>query len=222
MLNIEKTHLDFSIGEGDISQCTIKTAGLPFREMVCKNNRVPNDHLRKDWYHRVKTYFDDPARAQRRRNARNERAKRIAPRPVEGPLRPIVHCPTVRYNTKVRLGRGFTRAELLKAGFDPARAAVLGIAIDNRRAHTKDALIQQNIERLVAYKNRLVIVKKGEKLQRTDAGNLFELPKPDTEVKFRVIKAEETKKDLFKEKTDKYKAYRQQLKEKKEAKHPKK
>ena len=190
--------------------------------MVCKNNRVPNDHLRKDWYHRVKTYFDDPARAQRRRNARNERAKRIAPRPVEGPLRPIVHCPTVRYNTKVRLGRGFTRAEILKAGFDPARAPILGIAVDKRRAHTKDALVQQNIERLAAYKARLVIVKKGQKLQRGDAGNLFELPKADNEVKFRVIKAEESKKDLFKEKTEKYKAYRKQLKEKKEAKHRKK
>ena len=190
--------------------------------MVLQNNRVPNDHLRKDWYHRVKTYFDDPARAQRRRNARNERAKKIAPRPVEGPLRPVVHCPTVRYNTKVRLGRGFTRAELLKAGFDPSRAAVLGIAIDKRRAHTKDALVEQNIERLKAYKERLVIVKKGEKLQRTDAGNLFDLPKQDNEVKFRVIKAEEAKKDLFKEKTEKYKAWRQHLKEKKEAKHPKK
>ena len=190
--------------------------------MVCKNNRVPNDHLRKDWYHRVKTYFDDPARAVRRRNARNERAKRIAPRPVEGPLRPIVHCPTVRYNTKVRFGRGFTRAELVKAGFDPARAPFLGIAIDKRRGHTKDAIVEQNIERLKAYKERLVLVKKGQKLERGDAGNLFVLPKPDTEVKFRVIQAEEAKKDLFKEKTQKYKAWRQAIKEKKEAKHPKK
>ena len=190
--------------------------------MVCKNNRVPNDHLRKDWYHRVRTYFDDPARAQRRRNARNERAKKIAPRPVEGPLRPIVHCPTVRYNTRVRLGRGFTRAELIKAGFDPSRASLLGIAVDRRRLHTKDAIIEQNIERLKAYKERLVLVKKGEKLQRSDAGNLFELPKADNEVKFRVINAELAKKDLFKEKTEKYKQWRAAIKEKKAAKHPQK
>ena len=197
--------------------------------MVCKNNRVPNDHLRKDWYHRVKTYFDDPARAQRRRNARLARAKKIAPRPVEGPLRPLVHCPTVRYNQKVRFGRGFTQAELVKAGFDPARAEVLGIAVDSRRAHTKDALVQQNIERLVEYKKRLVIYTKNhetgalpEKVEQLKQDALFELPKAQNEIKFRVIKAEEAKKDLFKEKQQKYKAYRQQLKEKKEAKHPKK
>ena len=197
--------------------------------MVSKNNRVPNDHLRKDWYKRVRTYFDDPARAQRRRKARLARAKKIAPRPVEGPLRPIVHCPTVRYNQKVRFGRGFTRDELIKAGFDPKRAPFLGVAVDTRRVHTKDAIVQQNIERLVEYKKRLVIYSKDHKtnevppmLEQIKSDALFALPKASKEIKLRVIKEEETKKDLFKEKTEKYKAYRKLLKEKKEAKHPKK
>ena len=190
--------------------------------MVCKNNQVPNDHLRKDWYKRVKYYFDDPARALRRRNARAARAKAIAPRPVDGPLRPIVHCTTVRYNTKVRLGRGFTKEELLKAGFDPARAAVLGIAVDTRRTHTKDDLMKQNIERLVAYKNRLVLVKKGEKdVKAVNDATLFEVPKTVNEVKFRVIKAEEAKQELFKTKTEKFNAYRKALKDKKMAKYKK-
>lgn len=48
----------------------------------------------------------------RRRKARQAKARRIAPRPVAGPLRPQVRCPTIRYHTKVRAGRGFTLEEL--------------------------------------------------------------------------------------------------------------
>ena len=47
-----------------------------------------------------------------RRKARQAKARRIAPRPVAGPLRPQVRCPTIRYHTKVRAGRGFTLEEL--------------------------------------------------------------------------------------------------------------
>lgn len=47
-----------------------------------------------------------------RRKARQAKARRIAPRPVSGPIRPIVRCPTVRYHTKVRAGRGFSLEEL--------------------------------------------------------------------------------------------------------------
>jgi large subunit ribosomal protein L13e len=190
--------------------------------MVCKNNQVPNDHLRKDWYKRVKYFFDDPARARRRRNARLQRAKKMAPRPSEGPLRPLVHCPTVCYNTKLRLGRGFTVPELIKAGFDPSRAPFLGIAVDKRRAHTKNALVQQNIERLVAYKNRLVLVKKGQKVEKVEDHSLFAVPKPDEEIKFKVIDAEQQKKNIFKEKHAKFVQFKTHLKEKKAAKHPKK
>ena len=35
-----------------------------------------------------------------------KRAKQIFPRPIRGPLRPIVHCPTQRYNMKTRRGKG--------------------------------------------------------------------------------------------------------------------
>lgn len=47
-----------------------------------------------------------------RRKARQAKARRIAPRPASGPIRPIVRCPTVRYHTKVRAGRGFSLEEL--------------------------------------------------------------------------------------------------------------
>lgn len=44
--------------------------------------------------------------------ARQAKAKAIFPRPTSGALRPVVHSQTVRYNMKVRSGRGFTLEEL--------------------------------------------------------------------------------------------------------------
>ena len=44
--------------------------------------------------------------------ARVAKAKAVYPRPVAGPLRPVVHSQTQRYNTKIRAGRGFTLDEL--------------------------------------------------------------------------------------------------------------
>lgn len=79
--------------------------------MVKHNNIVPNVHLHKDWQLRVKTWFDQPGRKQTRRIKRAEKAASIFPRPLQN-LRPLVHCPTVRYNSKTRLGRGFSLAEL--------------------------------------------------------------------------------------------------------------
>ena len=81
--------------------------------MVLKhNNQLPNQHFRKDWQRRVKTWFDQPGRKKSRRVARIQKAARIAPRPVDGLLRPAVRCPTQRYNMKLRAGRGFTLDEL--------------------------------------------------------------------------------------------------------------
>lgn len=37
---------------------------------------------------------------------------KIFPRPTAGPLRPIVHGQTLKYNMKVRAGRGFSLEEL--------------------------------------------------------------------------------------------------------------
>ena len=76
-----------------------------------RNNMIPNAHFHKDWQRWVRTWFNQPARKQRRRAARQKKAMKIAPRPT-GALRPIVRCPTFRYSTKVRAGRGFTLEEL--------------------------------------------------------------------------------------------------------------
>merc|ERR1719423_284099 len=72
---------------------------------------IPNVHLHKDWDPYVKTWFNQPARKVRRRNARAAKAVAVAPRPLKT-LRPVVRCPTLRYNIKERIGRGFTLKEL--------------------------------------------------------------------------------------------------------------
>ena len=77
-----------------------------------RNRVVPNAHFKKHWQRYVKTWFDQPARKQKRRVRRNKKAAAMAPRPAKGPLRPIVHCPTVKYNMRVRAGRGFSFEEL--------------------------------------------------------------------------------------------------------------
>ena len=77
-----------------------------------RNNIVPNAHFHKDWQIRVRTWFNQPARKQRRRDTRAKKARTIAPRPVGGALRPIVRCPTFKYNTRIRAGRGFSVEEL--------------------------------------------------------------------------------------------------------------
>jgi len=76
------------------------------------NNQLPNQHFRKDWQIRVKTWFNQPARKVRRRINRVEKAAKIAPRPVDGFLRPVVRAQTLKYNSKIRAGKGFTLEEL--------------------------------------------------------------------------------------------------------------
>ena len=44
--------------------------------------------------------------------ARAKKAAAVFPRPAAGSLKPLVHCPSQKYNTKIRLGRGFTLEEL--------------------------------------------------------------------------------------------------------------
>lgn len=76
------------------------------------NNMVPNAHFHKYWQRHVRTWFNQPARKERRRHNRVKKAKAVFPRPSAGPLRPIVRCPSIRYHTKQRLGRGFTLDEV--------------------------------------------------------------------------------------------------------------
>ena len=95
--------------------------------MVKHNNVVPNGHFHKDWQRRVKTWFDQPGRKQRRRRNRAEKAAKIFPRPLEN-LKPVVRAPTIKYNTKLRFGRGFTLDEL-KAASMPLNSPELSVLL---------------------------------------------------------------------------------------------
>lgn len=117
---------------------------------------VPNAHFHKDWQRYIKTWFDQPARKKRRHQKRVEKAKRIAPRPLKK-LRPVVRCPSVRFNMRQRLGRGFTIEELKAANISPKVAQTMGIAVDKRRKNRSVESLQQNVQRLKEYRSRLIL-----------------------------------------------------------------
>ncbi|RUS15363.1 ribosomal protein L13e-domain-containing protein [Endogone sp. FLAS-F59071] len=132
------------------------------------NNQLPNQHFRKDWQLRVKTWFDQPGRKKSRRIARIQKVARVAPRPVDGLLRPAVRCPTIKYNTKLRAGRGFSLEELKlfvppnfrafqEAGIRRKEALSIGIAVDHRRRNESVESLQLNVQRLKTYKSKLIV-----------------------------------------------------------------
>jgi large subunit ribosomal protein L13e len=123
---------------------------------------IPFQHFHKKWARRVKTWLDQPAQKRIRRERRKVKAAQLSPKPSSGSLRPLVQCPTQKYNTKVRQGRGFTIEELKGAGFDPKYAQTVGIAVDHRRTNKSEESLKLNIQRLKDYKARLVVVKKGK------------------------------------------------------------
>ncbi|KAK9018027.1 hypothetical protein V6N11_001017 [Hibiscus sabdariffa] len=125
--------------------------------MVKHNNVIPNGHFKKHWQNYVKTWFNQPARKARRRIARQKKAVRIFPRPTAGPLRPIVHGQTLKYNMKLRAGRGFPLEELKAAGISKKLAPTIGITVDHRRKNRSLEGLQANVQRLKTYKAKLVV-----------------------------------------------------------------
>ncbi|KAK7422909.1 60S ribosomal protein L13 [Neonectria magnoliae] len=121
------------------------------------NQKIISNHFRKDWQQRVRTHFDQPGAKSRRRTARKVKAAALAPRPVDK-LRPVVRCPTIRYNRRVRPGRGFTLAELKEAGIPKAFAPTIGIAVDSRRQNLSEESLAANVARLKAYQERLILL----------------------------------------------------------------
>jgi large subunit ribosomal protein L13e len=126
------------------------------------NNILPNIHFHKDWQRYVKTWFDQAGQKKRRRNLRSAKAARIAPRPLDL-LRPAVRCPTLKYKTKLRAGRGFTLQELKAAGIPKKQALTIGIPVDHRRRNRSEESLQINIARLNEYKSKLILFPKNTK-----------------------------------------------------------
>ncbi|KAG6022344.1 hypothetical protein E4U19_005103 [Claviceps sp. Clav32 group G5] len=121
------------------------------------NQKIVNNHFRKDWQRRVRTHFDQPGKKASRRVARQAKAAALAPRPVDK-LRPIVRCPTIKYNRKVRAGRGFTLTELKEAGIARPLARTIGISVDHRRQNLSEESLAINVARLKAYRERLILL----------------------------------------------------------------
>ncbi|WFD33176.1 60S ribosomal protein L13 [Malassezia sp. CBS 17886] len=134
------------------------------------NNILHNNHFHKDWQRRVSVWFDQAGAKKRRRNARAAKAAALGMRPVQ-PLRPAVRAPTLKYNTKLRQGRGFTTEELKAAGIRKKEARSIGIPVDHRRKNRSEESLQLNSDRLNAYKDRLVVLpgrSKKNKNQKVD------------------------------------------------------
>ncbi|KAI9013006.1 ribosomal protein L13e [Gaertneriomyces semiglobifer] len=134
------------------------------------NNVLPQGHFHKDWQRYVRTWFDQPGQKKARRIQRVKKAAKIAPRPVDGPLRPAVRGQTVKYNMKVRAGRGFTLEELKAAGIRRKEALTIGISVDHRRKNRSVEGLEANVQRLQEYKSKLIVFpKKANKPKKGDA-----------------------------------------------------
>lgn len=58
---------------------------------------------------------------------------------------------------KIREGKGFSVAEIQKAGLDIANARKIGIAVDRRRINKSQDSIDRNVERLQKYLKRVEV-----------------------------------------------------------------
>lgn len=178
--------------------------------MVIKGkNSIPNNHLHKDWQKYIRCWFDQPMRKRRRARARLAKSASVHPRPTES-LRPVVRCPTVRYNIKTRLGRGFTLDELKAAGIHKNEAQTIGITVDHRRKNRSVDAYQLNVQRLKNYRSRLILFprntnkpKKGDssveerKLATQLTGTLLPIKKRVRQPKVRVVTEDEKKFGAF-------------------------
>ncbi|ORD99727.1 RL13 [Hepatospora eriocheir] len=122
-----------------------------------RNNAVPKNHFQKT-SKVIKTRFNQPTKAIKRREVREEKMAKLAVTPLTK-LRPVVRCPTIRYNRKVRLGRGFTLEECNSAGIHYLEARTLGISVDLRRKNQNEEAFNRNVERIKEYLSNVTVYK---------------------------------------------------------------
>ena len=178
---------------------------------------LANVHLNKDWQEGVKTFFDQPGKKLRRRKLRAAKAKRLGTNPTHQ-LRPAVRGQTRRYNNKLRLGRGFTLAELKAAGLKGANyAKSIGICIDTRRKDTCAETQKMNTDRIKEYVSKMILlprkkpsknpqvleatpdqVKAAQTHQQNTSKSVIPLPKPSSAFSFGQITNEMQKEIVYK------------------------
>lgn len=163
---------------------------------ISKNNPLLKNHFRKNWQERVKVHLDQAGKKASRRDSRLAKAAKIAPRPIDT-LRPVVRCPTIKYNRKVRSGRGFTLAELKAAGLSAKYARTIGISADHRRQNRSEETFEANVARLQEYKSKLVVFDKNTKAaeatnhKQVDVGAVFPVVQPTVESAPRAVEQPE-------------------------------
>ena len=145
--------------------------------MVNHHKIIPNQHFHKKWQTssrgplHIKSWFNQPGKKKSRRLKRAAKAAANAPRPADK-LRPLVRCQTQQHNAKVRLGRGFSLAELKAAKIPVPLAKTIGISVDSRRTNKSAESLAANVARLTEYKAKLVLFpKKGTKAKKGDTAD---------------------------------------------------
>jgi len=145
--------------------------------MVRHNNAIQKNHFRFHWdatqsqKGHVRVLLGQAKRANARRVIRAKKALAVFPRPSSGPIRPVGRCETIRYNTKKRLARGFTNAELQAVGLNADYARTIGIAVDNRRVNKSEESLNDNVQRLKLFLSKLVVFPlKGRKTPKKAEG----------------------------------------------------
>lgn len=108
-----------------------------------------------------------------------------------------MRCPTIKYNRRVRAGRGFSLAELKvrlnlnmpnayvnayksdrqEAGIPRKLAPTIGISVDPRRQNLSEESLKANVERLKAYKARLVLFPRKGKSPKEGEASVEEMKK---------------------------------------------
>ena len=136
--------------------------------MVKHNNIIPNIHCKKKYCSssrgplKVRLTLDQATRKKARRVKRAAKAAKIAPAPLQR-LRPVVQCPTQKYSSKQRLGKGFTLDELKAVALHPKKAQQIGIAVDYRRQNTSEESLNTNVARLKEYLANVIVIDKKNK-----------------------------------------------------------
>ena len=147
-----------------------------------------------------------------------KKAALTAPNPTHK-LRPIVRGQTNKYNTKIKLGRGFTVKELKEAGIKGlSYARSLGIAIDLRRKDTSKETLDLNAGRIKEYLSRMILFPRkenkpdkkpqvpeanAEKMKSAEAGmqntlkGVIEMPKKEEGYSFEAITDDMKKKCVY-------------------------
>jgi len=177
------------------------------------NSIIPNAHFHKKNLGKYGPYppksrNNQAKRKEVRRMARDARAAKIAPRPLKS-LRPSVRCATIKYNTRARLGRGFTFQELKEAKISAKYARTIGISVDHRRRNKSIESLQVNAARLKAYLAKVVVFprknakpKTGDEKDKAkregaqegaDMNAAFPLASPSTAVETKKVTAEMAK-----------------------------